>query len=157
VTLVWILICVLSLWQDFFGTKMLVSLPGNARDVTPSRTSSSTTTTSATDISSLLESLSTKSDTAPHGTLDLSSQIKVHSGGLLVPESSIMELKTRSFRAEFDCVDAYPQLTCHTRTSFASCEDIKLAQMQGEERMAQEGLRKLSEALETILELVRLG
>ncbi|KAL8284162.1 hypothetical protein RQP46_004911 [Phenoliferia psychrophenolica] len=118
--------------------------------------------TPPSDLADMLSGLSIKSNSAKSSS---DGDIKVIPAGSLVPQQSIIELKTRSQQSTFDTTDAYPQLffsqtptlilARHTRGTFTSSSNILLSTMAVEQRAAQGGLAKLASALKQISSLVK--
>jgi hypothetical protein len=127
----------------------------------------SVTTAESDDISQLLGGLKIGRSVSNFTAGASPATVSVRTAGVLVPQSSIIELKTRSFRAPFDRDDVYPQLffsqtpllylARYDRGRFSGVEDITLSSMTREATAAASGLRKLAAELENILKMVRKG
>lgn len=93
--------------------------------------------------------------------------IKILSGGTLVPQASLVEMKTRMSKNLFDSHDTFPQiylsqtpllfLAYHEWGTFYShgFHEIKLGEMKSELASAQTGLRQLGVVLREIYRLVK--
>lgn len=91
------------------------------------------------------------------------SGITVIKSGRLVPQSSLIELKTRSVNTNVNKRDFYPQLLFsqtptvllarHNYGKFLSCEPLQLVDMAEEEWRAQRGLKVLGDVLVEFREL----
>jgi hypothetical protein len=171
--------------KDFDGLKIVVRfevdacLPGSsARKKLPSSRKAAIAPKSATpastpgdrgggDLADMLSNLVISSTSHP-GT-DSNEKLNIIWAGSEVPQSSIIEMTTRSeiSAANFDWGDSYPQLylsqtphhylAIHKRGLFHSVKKRQLGQddMIRIERDAQKGFRKLRIVLETIQNLVK--
>lgn len=91
------------------------------------------------------------------------SGITIIPAGRLVPQTSLLELKTRSVLSNVNTRDFYPQLLFsqtptvllarHERGTFLSCEPLYLVDMVEEEEGAQRGLKMTGDVLVELREL----
>ncbi|KAK4700049.1 hypothetical protein P7C70_g6206, partial [Phenoliferia sp. Uapishka_3] len=143
---------------DFEGICMLVRFEVDAcsADVASANDSKSS------DIADLLSGLDIKDKPRKHD--HTVAGIKIIPSGTLIPQSSIVELKTRSMQSPFDTKDAYSQLFFsqtptlilgrHTRGTFTSVDSMPLAGMVLEQQAAQAGLAKVAAALKNISSVI---
>ncbi|KAI0922958.1 hypothetical protein AcV5_009815 [Taiwanofungus camphoratus] len=156
---------------DFDGLTMVVRFEVDAC-IAPARTSKGTSTASTVDsLSDLLSGLDVTSNAKASSRAAATvagTELKIIRAGTEVPQSSIIELTTRSknYVAQFDWVDAYPQLflsqtphhflAAHGRGRFETITKRELGDpgLRQIEKDAQVGLTKLSSVLRTIQNLV---
>ncbi|KAI0927624.1 hypothetical protein AcV5_008108 [Taiwanofungus camphoratus] len=157
---------------NFDGLILVVGFEVDAYIASPRTAKTSLSATSDIEtLPALLSGLDVSSnvETAPELLTSVSdTDLKIIRAGKQVPQSSIVELKTRSKRyvAQFDWADAYPQLylsqtphqflAVHDRGLFETVIKRKLGdpELQKVEEAAQLGFAKLSSILKMIQELV---
>ncbi|KAH9919325.1 uncharacterized protein B0H18DRAFT_1096175 [Fomitopsis serialis] len=159
---------------DFDGLTMVVRFEVDACIPTATSESAPRSQTASTDVDSLSSMLSglavaSGASNGPDIDKDISTaELDVMRAGTLVPQSSLIEMTTRSRNnaMNYDWIEAYPQLflsqtpnhylAVHSRGNFEEITKRALedAEMQRIEARLQGSFRKLRAALQTIQDLV---